>query len=204
MRSIPPLRQLSHAQKDELILMLIAKLEALQNEPIALQQVVADQQGRLALNSTNSSTPPSSNGPNRPKPKSLRKAGQKPSGGQKWHSGSTLCQGTEPDHVVRHAPQQPVCDGCPPRLKTVSVVETRQLFDLPVLRMQVTEHQLPRVQCTCGKVHRGQFPDEVSACVQYSPAALAECVNDFAALFVMNLLRKSLAYSGRQSPMVVG
>ena len=34
--------------------------------------------------------------------------------------------------------------------------------------------------------------------------ALAERVNDFAAPFVMNLLCKSLAYSGRQSPMAVG
>jgi len=31
-----------------------------------------------------------------------------------------------------------------------------------------------------------------------------ERVNDFAAPFVMNLLCKSLAYSGRQSPMAVG
>ncbi len=79
--STPPLSQLSHAQKDELILMLIAKVEVLQNELIALQQMVVDLQGRLALNSTNSSKPPSSDGLNEPKSKSLRKAGQKPSGG---------------------------------------------------------------------------------------------------------------------------
>ena len=107
---------------------LIAKIEDLQNELIALQQVIVDLQGRLALHSTNSSKPPSSDGLRKPKPpsKPLRKAGQKPSGEQKRHSGSTLCQGAEPAHVMRHLPQQPVCAGCQRRLKTASVADRRR------------------------------------------------------------------------------
>lgn len=174
--AIPDLSQLSHAQKDELILMLTQRIEVLQNDLLALQRAVLDLQARLALNSTNSSKPPSSDGLNKPKPKSLRKAGQKPSGGQKGHTGTTLCQVAEPDNVVLHAPPL-VCDGCKRRLKTASVVETRQVFDLPVVQMEVTAHQLLEVRCTCGKLHRGQFPKEVSSAVQYGPAALAAVVH---------------------------
>ena len=177
MQQLPDLSQLSQAQKDELIYALWAMIQALTAKADAQQRQFDELQARLNQNSANSSKPPSSDGLNKPKPKSLRKAGLKPSGGQKGHSGSTLCQVAEPDHVVRHAPQQPLCDGCQRRLKTASVVETRQVFDLPVLRMQVTEHQLLQVRCTCGKVHRGQFPKEVSACVQYGPAALAAVVH---------------------------
>ncbi|MCW8208561.1 IS66 family transposase, partial [Verminephrobacter aporrectodeae subsp. tuberculatae] len=68
-------------------------------------------QARLNLNSRNSSKPPSSDGLNKPQPKSLRKAGQRPVGGQKGHKGHTLCQVAEPNMVVIHAPPEH-CDVC--------------------------------------------------------------------------------------------
>lgn len=175
----PDLTQLSSEQKDE----LIRRLWPLQQQVLDLlaqatlmQAQIVQLQGRLNLNSTNSSKPPSSDGLNKPKPKSLRKAGQHPSGGQKGHSGNTLRQVAQADNVVIHAlPSH--CDACQRSLNGANVAEVRQVFDLPALRCMVTEHRVLQVQCSCGKHHRSQFPAHVRASVQYGPAALAAMVH---------------------------
>ncbi|WP_273703833.1 transposase, partial [Candidatus Accumulibacter vicinus] len=69
------------------------------------------------------------------------------------------------------------CDACQRRLPEASVAERRQVFDLPPLRFEVTEHQVLAVQCTCGKICRGEFPPGISAPVQYGPAAMAAAVH---------------------------
>ena len=143
---------------------------------LSLQGQVEELQGRLAKNSQNSSKPPSSDGLNKPAPKSLRQAGQRPSGGQKGHPGGTLKKVAQPDKTVQHAPRAQ-CDACGRGLSEQAVVETRQVFDLPPLRYDVTEHQVLQAQCACGKVHRGEFPEDVSAPVQYGPHALAAMVH---------------------------
>ena len=58
----------------------------------------------------------------------------------------------------------------------MAIVETRQVFDIPPLRHEVTEHQVLEAQCACGRVHRGAFPAEVSAPVQYGPRIKAAVV----------------------------
>src|SRR3990167_3103949 len=100
-----------------------------------MQERIKQLEGRLALNSKNSSRPPSSDGLNKPAPKSLRVAGEKPTGGQKGHTGSTLRQATQPDKVVVHGvPDQ--CQACHQELPFAYVSETRQVFDLPVLQFE--------------------------------------------------------------------
>ena len=85
-----------------------------QAKPIAALQAKAQElEGRLSLNSKNSSKPPSSDGLNKPKPKSLRKSQQRSSGGQAGHKGETLRQVDTPDTVVDHAPPAQ-CDMCEP------------------------------------------------------------------------------------------
>ncbi len=74
----------------------------LQEQIRALQEAVRQLQSQLHKNSRNSSKPPSSDGLNKPAPKSLRVAGEKPTGGQKGHPGSTLRQASEPDKIVVH------------------------------------------------------------------------------------------------------
>ncbi len=58
------------------------------------------------------------------------------------------------------------------------MVETRQVFDLPKLGFEVTEHLVFAGQCAaCGKICQGEFPASVVAPVQYGPAALAAVVH---------------------------
>ena len=179
MDEIPDLEQLSIAEKDALIRELWP-LRGLVRDLLAqvttLTAKVTELEARLALNSRNSSKPPSTDGLNKPKPKSLRKPGERPTGGQKGHKGSTLAKVGEPDITVQHAPP-PFCDACLCPLPEGDVVETRQVFDLPKLRFEVTEHQVMAVSCRCGKICRGEFPAGILAPVQYGPAALAAVVH---------------------------
>ena len=175
MEELPDLDRLSVADKDELIRALFAQVKALTAQVVVLATKVAELEGRLALTSRNSSKPPSSDG-YRPKPKSQRKAGQKPSGGQKGHTGHTLKQVEAVDHIVVHAPPS-LCDACHRPLSATMIVETRQVFDIPPLHHEVTEHQVRAARCVCGKVHRGEFPADVSAPVQYGPRLKAAVVH---------------------------
>jgi transposase len=179
MPSLPDLTQLSAAQKDELIRMLWPLQQQvldLTAQVLAMQAQIAQLQGRLNLNSQNSSKPPSSDGLHKPKPKSQRKPGERTSGGQKGHPGRTLSQVAEPDWVLTHAPPEH-CDACQRSLGAPEVFESRQVFDLPTLAFEVTEHRVLQAVCTCGKTHRGQFPESVAAAVQYGPAAQAAMVH---------------------------
>jgi len=171
MQTLPDLKQLSHEQKDELIILLKKQVDLLQQE-------VAELKRRLGLDSRNSSKPPSGDGLKKPAPKSLRKAGRKRPGGQKGHPGTTLSQTSNPDHVELHAPPAQ-CDVCQRRLPSADaddVAEIRQVFDLPLVRMEVTEHRALQAYCQCGKLHRGEFPQQVTSNVQYGPGAKAAMV----------------------------
>jgi hypothetical protein len=64
----------------------------LQDQITVLQEAVKQLQSQRKMNSRNSSKPPSSDGMNKPAPKSLRIAGQNPTGGHKEHPGNTLSQ----------------------------------------------------------------------------------------------------------------
>ncbi|MCW5220206.1 IS66 family transposase [Verminephrobacter aporrectodeae subsp. tuberculatae] len=165
MQQLPDLSTLSSTQMGALVLELWAMVQTLMAQNNELQ-------ARLNLNSRNSSKPPSSDGLNKPQPKSLRKAGQRPVGGQKGHKGHTLSQVAEPNMVVIHAPPEH-CDVW----GQASLVEARQVHDLPDLRYQVTEHRVLQSICNCGKTHRGVFPAEVTAAVQYGPRAKAAAVH---------------------------
>ena len=142
----------------------------------ALAATVEELQGQLAKNSRNSSKPPSSDGLNKPQPKSLRTPGEEPTGGQKGHIGHTLERVEQPDRIEMHGPASH-CDACQRPLEMAMVVETCQGFDLPPLRCEVTEHRVLEARCTCGHVHRRVFPAGVSAPVQYGPRSKAAVVH---------------------------
>lgn len=165
MQSLPDLSPLSHPEKDALIHALWAMV-------VKLEGRVKELEDRLALNSGNSSKPPSSDGLGKPAPKSLRPSGQRPNGGQRGHSGSALRQSAQPDQVLRHH-SAPLCTHCNAALVQHEVIDKRQVFELPILRAQVTEHQRIRSTCTCGAVHVGEYPQGITAPAQYGPRARA-------------------------------
>ena len=179
MDELPDLVKLSVAEKDALIRELWplrALVRDLAAQITVLQLKVTELEAKLATNSRNSSKPPSSDGLNKPKPKSLRKRGERPTGGQNGHKGHGLKQVAEPDRIVKHPPPTH-CADCRRPLPEATVVETRQVFDLPPLSFEVTEHQVLAAQCACGKICRGEFPTGISAPVQYGPAAMAAAVH---------------------------
>jgi transposase len=176
MQELPNLSELSHSEKDDLIRSSWSMLESQARQIAAFQTQVAELQSRLNKNSRNSSKPPSSDGLSKPAPKSLRVAGKKRTGGQKGHIGNTLRQATQPDNIIVHAvPDQ--CQACQQELPFAHVVETRQVFDLPVLQFEVTEHRAMQAICRCGQIHTAEFPAGVSATVQYGPHAQAAMVH---------------------------
>ncbi len=137
-----------------------------------LQAQVKALEDQRAKNSRNSSKPPSTDGFNKPKPKpkSLRPKGKRKSGGQKGHAGQTLEMTDAPDQVVVHRVDR--CDGCGGGLcdESPQRVQRRQVFDVPPLRLEVTEHQAETKACPrCGQVNAAAFPPEVKAPVQYGP-----------------------------------
>jgi len=166
-----------HLSRDQLLNYI-----ALQREKIELQEARIRQlekrleklERQLAKNSTNSSKPPSSDGLKKPKPKSRRKKGKRKSGGQSGHKGKTLEMVGMPDKVIVHEVGR--CEHCQGNLATVEAerVVKRQVFDLPPMQLQVTEHQAQVKACPCcAKRTRAPFPEDVTAPVQYGANVLA-------------------------------
>src|SRR5512135_2199134 len=164
----------------------LAALVAAQERTIAqLQARIAEQDAeiaelkrQLAASSRNSSKPPSSDGWDKPAPKSLRgRSGRKP-GGQPGHQGRTLRQVTVPDEVVVHEPG--ACAGCGSTLPTEGPPSRRirrQVFDIPQITVRVVEHRLLSRRCGgCGAVTAAAGPAGVTAPVSYGPHAAAIAV----------------------------
>ena len=99
----------------------------------------AELKARLNSNSNNSSKPPSSDGYKK-KP-AFPKAKNGKQGGQKGHKGRTLQQVEKPDKIVECNPKKCSC-GHEFTKDELILLETRQFFDLPQLRLKVTEYQI--------------------------------------------------------------
>ena len=139
----------------------------------ALRVENADLRARLGQSPRNSSKPPSSEGYEKPAPRSRRQKTDRPSGGQPGHKGHTLEQVAVPDEVFVHEPA--VCGGCGESLEGAPVVstESRQVFDLPPISLWSTEHRLRHLRCSCGHVSMADVPSGVGAPAQYGPRVRA-------------------------------
>jgi len=161
----------------DLVLSLWSRVEALEAKVAQLQ-----------ANSRTSSKPPSSDkgnfaNPPKSKPKSLRTKSGKKSGGQPGHPGNTLQQSATPDHIEEHRlDSAAICPECGGPLETTPPgeplhphgCECRQVFELPAIRIEITEHRAEKTFCQrCGATATAAFPDGVAAPVQYGPAVRA-------------------------------
>ncbi|MCA9925825.1 MAG: IS66 family transposase, partial [Anaerolineales bacterium] len=129
----------------------------------------------LAKNSRNSGKPSSSDGLKKPRTRSLRQKGQGPLGGQPGHKGNTLKMVDEPDDVIWHSVTN--CPHCQTDLSDMEPVgyEKRQVFDVPPIRLEVTEHQAEVKRCPgCGQQVKGTFPTNVTQPTQYGPRLKAQ------------------------------
>jgi transposase len=144
------------------------QITQLQAEVATLRARVKALEDQLALNSHNSSKPPSSDAPG-PRTRSLREPSRRQPGAQPGHPGRTLKLAAAPARVVRHAPQ--ACHRCGTWLAAVAGTEgseRRQVFDVPPLKLEVTEHRVVHKTCpTCGHENQGVFPADVTTLAQY-------------------------------------
>ncbi|MCF6296822.1 MAG: DUF6444 domain-containing protein [Flavobacteriaceae bacterium] len=163
---------------DKIILQqLLKNFEALKKENLELRKRVKELEDKLSKyenpkNSGNSSIPPSQD-PNR-KTKSLRKKSNNKIGGQKGHKGHQLKKIDTPDKIIFHDIKN--CNCCGEELLTQGNIKARQIFDLPQIKIHVTEHRTVKKTCTnCGKENESNFPEGLVQQAQYGTKIKALC-----------------------------
>lgn len=146
---------------------VIEKLIEMSARITFLEQKVREFEHKIAsltTNSTNSSKPPSSDGPQVQRPKK-DKSSRSP-GGQKGHKGHRreLLPVEQMNDVLHYYPS--VCEKCTAALDPTTNVETSdpsryQTFELPEIEPIKTEHQCHELGCSCGHRTRAKLPDEL-------------------------------------------
>lgn len=164
------------AERDRALVVLTEENAALRGQVSELREQLAELARRLGRNPRNSHQPPSSEGYDKPAPKSRRERGRRAPGGQPGHDGRTLRQVEDPDEVRTHTPRRCSC-GRGLRHAPVVCTERRQVIDLPEIRPHVTEHRFERRACRCGRVvdpsETDGAPAGVKAPVSYGPGVRA-------------------------------
>lgn len=153
-----------------------------QREVEERDQIIADLRTQLNQNSSNSSRPPSSDGTDKLKrAKKGAKKGEKKKkpGGQPGHKGKTLKM-VAADQLDDHEDHYPsVCNDCGHSLEAEAStdVERRQVFDIPPIKLRVTEHRAYAKSCPCcAKTTYGEFPNEATNHAVYGPNLRAMAV----------------------------
>lgn len=137
-----------------LIVALLERIVALETQVSALEE-------KLRCNSTNSSKPPSSDGPSTGKGRDKHRAqgGKRKRGGQPGHKGKSrkLLSVDEVDHVERLRPKACPCGGvlCIDEARP----ERHQVWELPAVVPSVTEYQVFAGRCAgCGEWSHAELP----------------------------------------------
>ena len=144
------------------------RIESLDGQLQVISNRVSTLEFQSKKNSTNSHKPPSSDGLRKPKTKSLSEKTDRKTGGQPGHKGHTLHHVSHPDYVIQH--HVTTCDCCGESLENQPVVrvKTRQVFDVPPIQLEVTQHETEVKICSrCGTKTESAFPEDVQHHVQY-------------------------------------
>jgi len=129
---------------------------------------IEELEGKLNRDSHNSDKPPSTDGPKRKFTAKNRERSDKKPGGQEGHEGTTLRMVSDPAHVEVHEVRR--CQRCGRSLKDVKPQGyiPRQVFDIPRIIVEVTEHRGQVKRCPhCGELSLGEFPEGVTHKTQY-------------------------------------
>jgi transposase len=142
-------------------------LDGLVDYTFELQAQVRCLRDAAAQNSRNSSRPPSTDRGERPKPRSLRGKSGRKSGGQPNHPGRTLQVSKDPDHIQIHPLKRCECGQDLSGQRAIDF-QVRQVFDLPSLELECTEHRAEIKVCpSCQASAAAPFPAQIKAPVQY-------------------------------------
>jgi len=127
-----------------------------------LNERIKHLEDQISKNSSNCSKPPSSDEYNKIPKSSKPKTDKKP-GGQKGH---TLKMSAKVYKIENHPVI--ICEGCDKDLSKQQSerIERRQEFEIPPMKIEVTEHCSEVKTCTCGQVNK-VFPKGVNHPVQY-------------------------------------
>lgn len=150
------------------IMSLLQQIVSLQTQVNGLQEEVKALRNRLDLDSHNSHKPPSSDKGR--SARSLRSCGDRLPGAQAGHKGKHLAFCEHPDQITRHALS--FCSHCGADVSSTPVekVLRRQVYELPPLALEVTEHQAEVKRCPCcQETLQAPFPDGVDQPTQYGP-----------------------------------
>ena len=141
-----------------------------------LTQRIKALEEKNSKDSHNSDKPPSSDGLHRRIHSRRESSGKKP-GGQQGHEGTTLSMVEHPQQVMIH--EVKICQGCGKSLQQQKPrgYESRQVFDIPPIAVDVTEHRAQIKRCPhCHEFSVAVFPLGVSHKTQYGPRLKAFAV----------------------------
>ena len=179
---------------------LTATIKKMSDEQTAMRKQIEELTAALNAKRTrkdshNSSQPPSSDGYNKPSPKSLRKKSGKNVGGQPGHGGNGMAITREPDEEKQYLPAK--CNGCPMAGKCGYVCAgTHYTYDLEV-STKLIAHKVMACNCPLanGESITGEFPKEAQASKQYGPNLRA---------FVLTLLTLGYVSTDRTRQILEG
>lgn len=143
---------------------LTAKLEETNAKLEKANARITELEEQLHKNSHNSSKPPSTDGYEKPSPKSQRKKSGKKAGGQNGHKGHNMTLG-KPDRIEHVYPQH--CLNCPHRenCANLKLHDTCYTVDI-IVKKETVKYEI--MECDCGGVQEvAKRPAGISGTVTY-------------------------------------
>ncbi|CAA6809180.1 MAG: Transposase [uncultured Sulfurovum sp.] len=153
---------------EEVMRNILLELEELREENRLLKEEIKRLKENGNKDSTNSSKPPSTDNGFKEKEAKNDKSTSKKRGGQKGRTSNNLKKSDNPD--VIEILESFTCSKCHHNLLDVKVksISKKQVFDIPPVKMKVTEFQQHNKVCPCCRTeNKPHFPEGLNTYVQY-------------------------------------